>query len=163
MHSEPQPNEDWYLIERGQREGPVSTARMMERLEAQIIDRDTPVWRAGLAGWKPVSETELASALRDTPPPVAPAHLNNTLVWIIALAPSPMHSSVASSTAQSRRHPNKYIYISISWTLPCRGSSTQSSASGTNVRSARPGTPTAGSLSSACSWRPFTFSFAPGG
>ena len=78
---------NWYFTENGQRRGPVTTANLVELLKAETISGDTPVWRKGLADWQPLRNTELAEHLQDTPPPVAPNFVNNSLVWTLAIAP----------------------------------------------------------------------------
>jgi GYF domain 2 len=77
----------WYFTENGQRRGPITTASSLELLRAEKISGDTPVWRKGLADWQPLRTTDLGAHLQDTPPPVAPTHVNNSLVWTLAIAP----------------------------------------------------------------------------
>jgi hypothetical protein len=78
---------NWYFTENGQRRGPETTANLVELLKTEKISGDTPVWRKGLADWQPLRNTELAGHLQDTPPPVAPNFVNNSLVWTLAIAP----------------------------------------------------------------------------
>jgi hypothetical protein len=78
---------DWFFTENGQRKGPVTTTRLLELARTEEINGDTPVWRKGLSDWQPLRTTDPGAYLQDTPPPVAPAHINNALVWTIALAP----------------------------------------------------------------------------
>ncbi|WP_029583170.1 DUF4339 domain-containing protein [Bradyrhizobium sp. URHD0069] len=78
---------NWYFTENGQRKGPITTANLLELLEVEKISGDTPVWLKGLADWQPLRNTELAGRLQDTPPPVAPNFVNNSLVWTLAIAP----------------------------------------------------------------------------
>ena len=78
---------DWYFTENGQRQGPITTASLLELLRAERISGDTPVWRIGFADWQPLRITALAEHLQDAPPPVAPTHVNNGLVWTLAIAP----------------------------------------------------------------------------
>jgi GYF domain 2 len=59
----------------------------LELLRAEKISGDTPVWRKGLADWQPLRTTHLGAHLEDSPPPVAPTHVNNSLVWTLAIAP----------------------------------------------------------------------------
>jgi hypothetical protein len=77
----------WFYAEGGQRKGPVPADKLRELLAAQTIDGETPVWRKGLADWQPLRTTEIGAQLKDTPPPIAANHLNNGLVWALALAP----------------------------------------------------------------------------
>ncbi|MGJ4905501.1 DUF4339 domain-containing protein [Bradyrhizobium sp. HKCCYLS2058] len=78
---------DWFFIENGQRKGPLTRAYLLELLRAEKISGDTPVWRKGLADWQPLRTADLGACLQDTPPPVAPMHVNNSLVWTLAIAP----------------------------------------------------------------------------
>ena len=78
---------NWYFTENGQRRGPVTAAGLLELLQQEKVSGDTPVWRKGLADWQPLRVTDLGAHLQDTPPPVAPTHVNNSLVWTLAIAP----------------------------------------------------------------------------
>ncbi|WP_316197851.1 DUF4339 domain-containing protein [Bradyrhizobium sp. SZCCHNS2002] len=78
---------DWYFTDSGQRRGPVTRADLLELLEAEKISGDTPVWHKGFADWQALRTTDLGAYLQDTPPPVAPTHVNNSMVWILAIAP----------------------------------------------------------------------------
>jgi hypothetical protein len=80
---------EWYFTENGQRKGPFPAATLVDFLETNRISGDTSVWRKGLSDWQPLKSTELGARLQDEPPPVAPASINNALVWIIAIAPIP--------------------------------------------------------------------------
>jgi hypothetical protein len=80
-------DEAWFYTQGGQRKGPVPADKLRELLAAQTIDGDTPIWRKGLAEWQPLRRTEIGAELKDTPPPIAANHLNNGLVWALALAP----------------------------------------------------------------------------
>jgi hypothetical protein len=77
----------WFYAEGGQRKGPVPADKLRELLAAQTIDGDTPIWRKGLNDWQPLRTTEIGAQLKDTPPPIAAAHINNGLVWALAFAP----------------------------------------------------------------------------
>jgi hypothetical protein len=80
-------NEAWFYTQGGQRKGPVPADKLRELLAAQTIDGETPVWRKGLADWQPLRTTEIGVQIKDIPPPVAARHVNNGLVWALALAP----------------------------------------------------------------------------
>lgn len=80
-------DEAWFYAQGGQRKGPVPADELNKLLAAQTIDGDTPVWRKGFTDWQPLRTTDLGTDIRDTPPPVAPTHVNNSLVWILAVAP----------------------------------------------------------------------------
>lgn len=77
----------WFYTQAGQRKGPVAAAEIHALLADKTIDAETPVWRKGLPDWLPLSKSELGAALRDEPPPVAAAHINNGFVWTLAVAP----------------------------------------------------------------------------
>jgi GYF domain 2 len=80
-------DEAWFYAEGGQRKGPVPADKLRELLAAQTIDGETPIWRKGLADWQPLRTTEIGAQLKDTPPPIAATHVNNGLVWTLAVAP----------------------------------------------------------------------------
>ena len=80
-------NHDWYFTEHGQRKGPLSTANMLELLRSEAITGEALVWRKGFSDWQSLRSTELGAYIRDTPPPVAAAHVNNALAWTVAIAP----------------------------------------------------------------------------
>jgi hypothetical protein len=80
-------NEGWFYTQGGQRKGPVPANELHKLLAARAIDGETPIWRQGLADWQPLRTTNLGAQLKDTPPPIAPGHLNNGLVWALAVAP----------------------------------------------------------------------------
>lgn len=79
--------EGWFYTQSGQRKGPVPADELHKLLATQTIDGETPIWRKGLADWQPLRMTEVGSQLNDTPPPIAPGHLNNGFVWMLAVAP----------------------------------------------------------------------------
>jgi GYF domain 2 len=80
-------DEAWFYAQGGQRKGPVPADKLRELLAAQTIDGETPIWRKGLADWQPLRTTEIGAQLKDTPPAIAADHVNNGLVWALALAP----------------------------------------------------------------------------
>jgi hypothetical protein len=80
-------DEAWFYAQGGQRKGPVAADKLHELLAAQTIDGETPIWRKGQADWQPLRTTEIGTQLKDTPPPIAANHVNNGLVWALALAP----------------------------------------------------------------------------
>lgn len=78
---------EWFYTDGGQRKGPVSATALKSLLDAGTLDSETPIWRKGLAGWLPIRETELAAHDQDGPPPIATSHINNGMVWALAVAP----------------------------------------------------------------------------
>lgn len=79
--------EGWFYTQGGQRKGPFPADELHKLLAARTIDGETPIWRQGLADWQPLRKTEVGTQLNDTPPPITPSHLNNGLVWALAVAP----------------------------------------------------------------------------
>lgn len=80
-------DEAWFYVQGGQRSGPVAAEKLRALLADQLIDRETPIWRKGLADWQPLHATEIGAELKDTPPPIAPNQVNNGFVWTLAFAP----------------------------------------------------------------------------
>ncbi|GAB2476915.1 hypothetical protein GCM10027082_30330 [Comamonas humi] len=78
----------WFYEDKGQKKGPVSEEAITQLIRASTISHGTPVWKQGFPEWLPVENTDLRPHL-DTagPPPLSGAHINNTLVWILAFAP----------------------------------------------------------------------------
>jgi hypothetical protein len=88
MMSDTTTNDDgWFYAHGGQRKGPVAATKLRELLAAKTIDGETPIWRKGLADWRPLHATEIGAGLNDTPPPIAANQVNNGLVWALAFAP----------------------------------------------------------------------------
>jgi hypothetical protein len=80
-------DEAWFYAQAGQRKGPVSADKLTELLADQTIDGETPVWRNGLTDWQPLRTTAIGAQIKDIPPSVAANHVNNGLVWALAMAP----------------------------------------------------------------------------
>lgn len=80
-------DEAWFYTQGGQRKGPVPAKRLYELLADQTIDRETPIWRKGLADWQPLHATEIGAEINDTPPPISTNQVNNGFVWALAFAP----------------------------------------------------------------------------
>ena len=80
-------DKQWFYTQGGQRRGPVTADELRELLATLTIDGETPVWRKGLADWQPLRTTEIGAPLSDTLPPIAASHVNNGLVWTLAIAP----------------------------------------------------------------------------
>ncbi|EAQ33442.1 hypothetical protein NB311A_08702 [Nitrobacter sp. Nb-311A] len=79
--------EGWFYTQGGQRKGPFAADELHKLLAARTIDGEAPIWRKGLADWQPLRKTKVGAQLNDTPPPIAPSHLNNGLVWALAVVP----------------------------------------------------------------------------
>ena len=113
-------NEAWFYTQGGERRGPVPTDKLHELLEAQTIDGETPIWRKGLADWQPLRATELGAHLQNTPPPVAAAHINNGLVWTLAIAPIAYVFVEVGILAYQMNHPGEELTFSsaLTWLIP---------------------------------------------
>jgi hypothetical protein len=59
----------WYYHSGGQQQGPISDAELASQLQSGKINRNTPVWREGIADWQPLSVARPDGA---PPIPVAP-------------------------------------------------------------------------------------------
>ena len=89
LNASPEP-QDWFYTRSGARKGPVTAEAIKQLFETHQIDGSTPLWRAGLADWKPLRETELGTIMLNVPPPVAAASINNAFAWALALWPIPL-------------------------------------------------------------------------
>lgn len=96
---------EWFFTENGQRKGPVTIADLLELLRAEKVNGDTPVWTRGLSGWQALRTTDLGVHLQDAPPPVAPAHINNGLVWTLAILPIPYAFLTGISAIRAANNP----------------------------------------------------------
>lgn len=110
----------WFYTAGGQRQGPVPADKLCELLAAQTIDGDTPIWRKGMADWQPLRTTEIGTQLKDTPPPIAAAHINNGLVWALAFAPIAYLFFQAVILSYQFNHPYEDHEFSsmLSWLIP---------------------------------------------
>ena len=81
-------NTEWFYEKNGERIGAVSQSAMIEMIKSNVLSKETPVWKKGLAGWEALEKTELAQYFdTSAPPPLTGQHVNNTIVWILAFAP----------------------------------------------------------------------------
>lgn len=62
----------WHLAANGATTGPHGAADLTAMVSAGTLTRATMVWSAGMDGWKPASETELAALFTMMPPPPPP-------------------------------------------------------------------------------------------
>ena len=75
-HTPPPPppvGKEWHLAENGATKGPFAEAQLASLIASGQLVRGTMVWAAGMEGWKPASETELARLFSHMPPPPPPA------------------------------------------------------------------------------------------
>jgi membrane protease subunit (stomatin/prohibitin family) len=59
----------WHLAENGATKGPFSESDLAGMAASGALTRATMVWSAGMAGWQPAAETELARLFTQVPPP----------------------------------------------------------------------------------------------
>lgn len=59
----------WHLAENGATKGPFSESDLAGMAASGTLTRATMVWSAGMAGWQPAAETELARLFTQVPPP----------------------------------------------------------------------------------------------
>jgi hypothetical protein len=113
-------DEAWFYTLGGERKGPVTADKLRELLAAQAIDGETPIWRTGQNDWQPLRTTEMGAQLMDTPPPVAPAHVSNGLVWALAVAPIAYVLVEVAILAYQMNHQDEDLSFStaLSWVIP---------------------------------------------
>lgn len=113
-------DEAWFYTLGGERKGPVAADKLRELLAAQTIDGETPIWRKGLTDWQALRTTEIGTQLKDTPPPVAAAHVNNGLVWALAVAPIAYVLVEVTILAYQMNHQDEDLSFStaLSWVIP---------------------------------------------
>jgi uncharacterized membrane protein YhaH (DUF805 family) len=88
----------WFCAINGKQEGPFSVETLVSMSAQTPLRPDTLVWSEGMAGWAPLSETPLFSALpRPTTPPSVP--LGNILQASAQSVASQMAGATASMTA----------------------------------------------------------------
>ena len=68
----PPVSKQWHIAENGATKGPFGTAELQAMAASGALGAGTLVWAAGMEGWKPAQETELASLLNQMPPPPPP-------------------------------------------------------------------------------------------
>ncbi|WP_430782162.1 SPFH domain-containing protein [Actinoplanes sp. G11-F43] len=69
----PLPAGDWFAAIGGQQQGPFDVATLTSHATSGSLDRNTLVWRAGMAAWTPAGQvTELSSVFASVPPPLPP-------------------------------------------------------------------------------------------
>ncbi len=62
----------WFVNLNGQNVGPLSLQSISEKIKAKEIHLETPVWKDGLADWRPLGQTELKSLYEEAVTPVPP-------------------------------------------------------------------------------------------
>jgi hypothetical protein len=78
----------WFYEENGCRKGPISEGEMIQFIKSSVISHGTSVWKQGFQDWSKIENTDLHIHLNNsTPPPLSGEKINNTLAWVLALAP----------------------------------------------------------------------------
>jgi len=62
----------WHVAENGATKGPFAESDLAAMVAAGSLTRATHVWCAGMDGWKPAAETDLARLFPQVPPPPPP-------------------------------------------------------------------------------------------
>ena len=62
----------WHIAENGATKGPFAEGDLAGLVASGALKRTTHVWAAGMDGWKPAADTELARLFADMPPPPPP-------------------------------------------------------------------------------------------
>jgi hypothetical protein len=68
----PPAGKQWHLAENGATKGPFAETDLAALIANGTLTRTTPVWAAGMDGWKPAAETDLARLFAQMPPPPPP-------------------------------------------------------------------------------------------
>ncbi len=78
----------WYYETNGERKGPISEETLLQLLKNNTLTVESIVWKAGMANWLPISNTDLNDKVQwITPPPLSGKHVKNSIVWTLAFAP----------------------------------------------------------------------------
>jgi hypothetical protein len=62
----------WHLAENGATKGPFAETDLAALIANGSLTRSTQVWSAGMEGWKPAADTDLARLFGQVPPPPPP-------------------------------------------------------------------------------------------
>ncbi|MFT4151032.1 MAG: SPFH domain-containing protein [Paracoccaceae bacterium] len=75
-HAAPPPpppaSAQWHVAEAGAATGPFAEVELKAMTASGRLTGGTMVWSAGMEGWKPAAETDLARLFKDVPPPLPP-------------------------------------------------------------------------------------------
>lgn len=79
----------WFYERNGIRHDNVSEGDIAQRIRQGELTASSLVWQAGMAEWKPLSATSLATFLSESHhPPLLPAdRIPSAVVWVLAFAP----------------------------------------------------------------------------
>jgi hypothetical protein len=81
-----QPYAVWYYEKSGARKGPVTEVKIIDLLQKEELSGTTLVWKNGMPDWQRINETGF-NHFTQSPPPVSPSAVNNSLVWWLAFMP----------------------------------------------------------------------------
>jgi len=68
----PPAGKQWHLAENGATKGPFAETDLAALIANGTLTRATQVWTAGMDGWKPAADTDLARLFAQVPPPPPP-------------------------------------------------------------------------------------------
>ena len=77
----------WYYYKGGERLGPVAAKEIEAFLRAEVIDRKTLVWKAGMSDWRPLAQTALNTLAVTVLPPVPLEAASDKYAWAIVMMP----------------------------------------------------------------------------
>jgi hypothetical protein len=85
----PPPNnyDDWFYVEQGEKNGPISAVAIKHLLNTKKIAADTFVWRKGMKDWCTIRESELYGFVDNQSPAISSHMIGNGFVWIMAFLP----------------------------------------------------------------------------
>ncbi len=79
---------EWFREEAGERKGPFTEQEMVEQIKGGKLTYGGLVWKKGYPEWRKLELSDLRVHLEEvSPPPLSGAHVNNTVVWVLAFAP----------------------------------------------------------------------------
>lgn len=87
MHDAQSRTQQWFYEEKGERKDGASEQENVEIIRWGRLSYGSSVWMSGLNERAKLEGTLLRQHLQQTPPPLAGSQVNNTLVWVLALAP----------------------------------------------------------------------------
>jgi hypothetical protein len=76
----------WYYAKDGERHGPVTEAELQSAYISNLIDDSTKIWSQGYPAWIPLRNSNVRF-IKEAPPPLSGAELNNVWVWLLVAAP----------------------------------------------------------------------------
>lgn len=81
-------NDSWFYEKNGERIGPVSEETIIEKINDETLNKSSHVWTKGNENWIELSQTKFAQYIQlDMPPPLSKEKINNTILWVLAVAP----------------------------------------------------------------------------